>query len=253
MRFSTLLIFVLPSQALRVLRIALSMQSTDYQQLLSLGISSLRLKPTPLDIVAVCDQIDTAPDQSSASLLKFRRGQLLGDLLKANRTEYITTASFLSGRIPRTEMPNLQEVALGGSDSTKAAAATSSDLTPDCVVPNVTFNDSLLDRALLGVFRNIVQGEVGYKSETRGIRGLLEEGRHYMLSPEGSPENQHAFVRRALAALLTPVLPPFYRLFMAGIVPSCARGDPQWLEDGFQAAVGLLPRSAQVSTPPPQA
>ena len=254
MYLSILLLLALPSQALRVAPLSMLQQATDYQLLLSTGIGSLKLRPTPLDVVTVCDQIDAASDQSSAGLLKFRRSQLLGDLLKTNRTAYISTVSFLGSRIPRAELPNLQEVPLGGSSTSgdnnpevgAAVLVVDSDLTPDCIVPNVTFDDSILDRALLSIFRSIVQKEVGFKSDTRGIRGLLEEGRHYMLSPEGTPENQHVFVRRALAALLTPVMPPFYRLFMAGIVPSRERGDPQWLEDGFQTVVGLLPAAVQV-------
>jgi hypothetical protein len=33
-------------------------------------------------------------------------------------------------------------------------------------------------------------------------------------------EQQHAFVKNTLRSLMTPFLPPFYRLFMAGLVPS---------------------------------
>ena len=36
--------------------------------------------------------------------------------------------------------------------------------------------------------------------------------------------------RATLAHLMTPALPPFYRLFMGGLVPSPERGDPQWLK-----------------------
>ena len=62
-----------------------------------------------------------------------------------------------------------------------------------------------------------------------GIKGLLEEGRYYMLSPKGTSTNQHTFVRTVLGRLLTPVLPPFYRIFMAGIIPCKANNDPDWL------------------------
>jgi hypothetical protein len=51
-------------------------------------------------------------------------------------------------------------------------------------------------------------------------------------------------VRTTLAWLMTPLLPPFYRLFMAGLVPSAApigRGDPQWLEDAAQQVARLTP------------
>jgi len=50
-----------------------------------------------------------------------------------------------------------------------------------------------------------------------------------MLSPEGTEDNQHKFVKNTLAGLMTPFLPPFYRIFMSGIVPSAERGDPEWL------------------------
>jgi len=44
---------------------------------------------------------------------------------------------------------------------------------------------------------------------------------------------------------MTPFLPPFYRLFMSGLVPSRERGDPQWLEDAVQACVQRLPQDWQ--------
>ena len=54
-----------------------------------------------------------------------------------------------------------------------------------------------------------------------------------MLSDEGTQENQHKMVRTVLAGLLTPFLPPFYRIFMAGIVPCEDNGDPEWLVNIF--------------------
>jgi len=69
---------------------------------------------------------------------------------------------------------------------------------------------------------------------------ISSQGRHYMLSPEGTEQNQHSFVKRTLAGLMTPLLPPFYRLFMSGIVPSTQRGDPQWLQDAVQWIVGNI-------------
>ena len=54
-------------------------------------------------------------------------------------------------------------------------------------------------------------------------------GRHYMLSKEGTETNQHTFVKNTLSGLMTPFLPPFYRIFMSGIVPSSENGDPEWL------------------------
>jgi beta-carotene isomerase len=93
----------------------------------------------------------------------------------------------------------------------------SDDLIQDCNLANTTYTESPLDIILLGIFRGLVQKEISFKSEVSGIRGLLEEGKHYYMSEAGAvTENQHAFVRRTLGALLTPFLPPFYRIFMAG-------------------------------------
>jgi len=54
------------------------------------------------------------------------------------------------------------------------------------------------------------------------------------------PSAQQLAVLNTLKRLMTPVLPPFYRIFMGGIVPSSARGDPQWLEAGVQRGVQLV-------------
>jgi hypothetical protein len=40
---------------------------------------------------------------------------------------------------------------------------------------------------------------------------------------------------------MTPVLPPFYRIFMAGLVPSAERGDPEWLVSAFASLNRALP------------
>ena len=44
---------------------------------------------------------------------------------------------------------------------------------------------------------------------------------------------------------MTPVMPPFYRLFMAGIVPSAARGDPAWLAELTESVISALPLSEE--------
>lgn len=196
------------------------------------------LAPTSLNIVALCDRIDaSAPRARSAKVLRFFRSRLLVVMLRCSRQEYIATANFLQARIPRSELPNLQQL-----EALPAPAGGPGDAqVADCALPPLRFAESPLDRLLLRVFRGIVQRETGYASPQLGIQGLLDEGKTYMLSPAGTPENQHAFVRRTLATLMTPVLPPFYRLFMAGMVPSRQRGDPQWLEDAVQRVAELLP------------
>ena len=153
-------------------------------------------------------------------------------MLKKDRNEYLETVKFLGPRIPRNDLPNLQDVPYFNYQPLTAPYSSiltenndviiNSDemLIKDCSLPNTTFSESPLDILLLGIFRDLVQKEVLYKSELPGIKGLLEEGKYYYMSELGSvTENQHAFVRRTLGALLTPFLPPFYRIFMAGIIP----------------------------------
>ena len=209
-------------------------------------LEAVNLEATPLNIVALSDTIDTVGGYENSALLRSALNSIrynkLVTLLKNDRDTYIETASFLSTRISRQNLPNLQDVQVTTS---AAQLVPVNDLLPDCSLPNITFYESPLDRFLLGVFRGLVQKEIGWKSETAGIRGLLEEGRHYMLSDQGTDDHQHAFVKRVLAGLMTPVLPPFYRIFMAGIVPSTANGDPQWLEDAFQSVAKVLPQDLQ--------
>jgi hypothetical protein len=202
-----------------------------------------KLSATPIALVQLCDRIDAAVVGSRESiLLSLRRQALLSDMLKNDRRVYLETVKFLGARVPRKDLPNLQNVPYFNYDQNTNSASPSDspltgqiteqmtvseqhmnangDLIADCALPNVTFSESPLDVVLLGIFRNLVQKEVLYKSDIPGIRGLLAEGKHYYLSELGTvTENQHAFVRRTLGALLTPFLPPFYRIFMAGIIP----------------------------------
>jgi hypothetical protein len=77
-----------------------------------------------------------------------------------------------------------------------------------------------LDKLLLKIFRKLVENNTGgVKSDKPGIDGLLEQGRTFMLQEGQTPEAQHKMVSDTLGGLMTPVLPPFYRIFMSGIVP----------------------------------
>ena len=107
-------------------------------------------------------------------------------------------------------------------------------LVPDCEVQNATFTTSPWTPRCCGS-SGARQEEIA-KSALPGIDGL-DEARTYMLSPEGTTAAQQTMTRATLAHLMTPFLPPFYRLFMGGLVPSVARGDPRWLEEGFQRFV----------------
>ncbi|KAJ1401808.1 hypothetical protein B484DRAFT_338876 [Ochromonadaceae sp. CCMP2298] len=200
-------------------------------------------------VVQLCDRIDQSADQFRANLvLRWKRQQLLTSMLRRNRDEYITVATFLGSRIPRKELPNLQNLPYPASEPSAAAAGVGAgasegvgvgvgeDLVEDCYLPAKTFDENPLEKVLLSIFRSLVQKEIRFKSQKEGILGLLEEGRHYMRTPEGQAndsEGQHVFVKNVLGSLLTPFLPPFYRLFMAGIIPSRENGDPIWLEEAF--------------------
>jgi hypothetical protein len=77
-----------------------------------------------------------------------------------------------------------------------------------------------LDKLLLEIFRKLVEKNTGgVQSEKPGIEGLLEQGRTFMLKPGQTPEAQHKMVYDTLGGLMTPALPPFYRIFMSGIIP----------------------------------
>lgn len=191
------------------------------------------------EIVKMCDEIDelgnkemSASDkegellmesiQLKAKALKFRRYELLAKMMRKDYDAYVATASFLGSRIPRNELPNVQDVPYPDLMPVEASSfsAEDPDLVPDCTMEPMKYNDSPLDKLLLNIFRNlVVQNTGGVTSEKPGIEGLLEQGRTFMLKPDQTSEAQHKMVRDTLGGLMTPVLPPFYRIFMSGIIP----------------------------------
>lgn len=210
----------------------------SWNGLFTLALQSVILPDTALEITKLCDRIDQAKVANRSGeekVLRSARMWALTRMLQRDRQEYIHTVNFLLRRIPREDLPNLQDIEapVAISSSTPIQENTEIGLIADCTLPNTTFTESLLDRVLLSIFRGLVQKEISFKSEKQGITGLLAEGRHYMLSSEGTELNQHTFVKNVLAGLMTPFLPPFYRLFMSGIVPSAERGDPEWLVRKF--------------------
>ena len=204
----------------------------------------LALPRTAESIVYLCDLVDDKRyTPLSTWIFNNRCYHLLVDILKESQEKYLTIVNFLKDRIPRSELPNLQSVELPTKttkDYPREQVNSRGDI-PDCALPKQIYYDNPLDKLLLTLFRGKVQQEVNYKSTVPGIKGLLEEGRHYMLSDEGTPENQHAFVRNTLGWLLTPALPPFYRIFMSGIVPSKERNDPDWLVSLTDSIISSLP------------
>ena len=188
------------------------------------------------EIVKICDEIDELRNkeksstddellmesiQLKAKALAFRRYELLAKMMRADYSAYVATASFLGSRIPRNEFPNVQDVPYPDLTPVEASSAgEDSDLVPDCSMVPMKYEDSLLDKLLLKLFRNLVTKNTGgVTSEKDGIEGLLEQGRSFLLQPDQTSEAQNKMVRDTLGGLMTPVLPPFYRIFMSGIVP----------------------------------
>lgn len=235
---------------------------------LGLLVGLLRLEPTALALAQLTDAIEqTAPSfgggggeeptlvtRGCDAARRAQRKLLLARMLRSDRPAYLETASFL--RIPRDELPNLQDLPLRAWDlpspPTPASGAASElvggqgELVPDCTLPAVPMGENALESALLRVTRQIYAAEAGIplRLQTPGILGLIAEMRSFMLSPAGAPpEAQQRALLRTLRRLMTPVLPPFYRLFMGWLVPSVGRGDPKWLQDAVQAVATRLPDS----------
>lgn len=213
------------------------------------------------DIVRSCDAIDattsgSSPETTIALLAEknmlrkrvheFGRYQLFVKLMKSDYTAYVTTAEFLCpSRVLREELPNVQDVTYTSkvvTDANAIIASSSSSslnvivgeggdstpLVPDCELKDLSYTDSLLDKALLYIFRKFVAEYtcMGIRDDIPGIKGLLAQGREYMtleLPPDVSyaehATSQHDMVKSTLGKLMTPILPTFYRIFMSGIVP----------------------------------
>ena len=227
--------------------------SSDSGGLPQLVFGLAKLEASPLHILTVHDavlsyaQTDDSLFASAAEFLcKSRRDQLLVELLRVDRPAYIETASFLN--IPRLELPNLQGVRVRDAPAAEpppAAAPGEDELVPDCALDDLAMGENLLEAVLLKVTRDIYADQCGIvtrRYEDPGITGLIDEMRQFMLSPVGRPaEKQQEVLLATLLVLMTPVLPPFYRIFMGGLVPSLERGDPAWLVDGAQRLARALP------------
>lgn len=231
----------------------------------SIVASAVLLKPDEVqakDIVTICDDIDELVEKGQRDAptpggrqeaeesvmmlvtrrppvdlrlraMKAKRYEYLVKLMQSDYDAYIATASFLSpSRIPRRELPNLQDVPVDKNAVATTTATTSvtaedgtTPLVADCELEDIKYQDSLLDKLLLSIFRKLVtQNTGGVTSDKPGIEGLLEQGRTFMLQPNQTPEAQHQMVSNTLGGLMTPILPPFYRIFMSGIVPKSIDG-----------------------------
>jgi hypothetical protein len=194
----------------------------------------IRLDVTPEDIVRVCDAIDelttdeglfvSSTLQLRKRALEFERYELLAKLQRRDYEAYVATASFLSpSRIPRAQLPNVQDVPMDKNTAVAPKLTTSEEglaLVMDCELDDMKYQDSPLDKLLLGIFRKLVEKNTGgIQSEKPGIEGLLDQGRKFMLQSGQTAGAQRKMVYDTLGGLMTPVLPPFYRIFMSGIVP----------------------------------
>ena len=238
---------------------------------LRLGLALQQLQASPLSVAELTESIDQAGTDASPSALETiadflkrqRRSQLLVDLLKSDRAAYIETATFLP--IPRRELPNRQDIPLRACDTAPRRAdalpetvliggLTADGLVPDSPLADKAMGENGLEAAILELTRDIYSKETGVsRSDEKGIRGLIDEMRRFMLSSRGaSPAAQQEVLIRTLRVLMTPVLPPFYRIFMGGKVPTFdprderIGADPQWLADGFSwvgsSVHGFMPR-----------
>ena len=104
---------------------ALGQRPADIGELLQLSQALLAMTPSAHTIAELTDAIDypmeRANDDVGSALARLaiflkrrRRAHLLTQLLRTNRDAYVETVSFL--RIPRTELPNRQDVPLRACD-----------------------------------------------------------------------------------------------------------------------------------------
>jgi hypothetical protein len=135
----------------------------------SLIMSCMSKAASPIEIVEICDIIDQVSIQTyenpslTRSILQSVRYSKLAGLLKEDREAYIETASFLSNRIGRAALPNLEGVSSSPSADIKSDFA--DELVPDCELPNTVYYESPLDVLLLKIFRWLVQKEINWSSD----------------------------------------------------------------------------------------
>mmetsp|Transcript_24293 Transcript_24293/g.50399 ORF Transcript_24293/g.50399 Transcript_24293/m.50399 type:complete len:478 (+) Transcript_24293:204-1637(+) len=230
---------------------------------------------TAQDVVLACDAIDEVSStyfdgwnslfNNDGVALRRRchelgRYQLLVKLMEQDYDAYVATAAFLSpSRIDRKDLPNVQDVPFVPSSSDDPLSYDNNynynnnynknnpqydqygqPLVADCALPPLPFDDSPLDKLLLFLFRRLVaQNTGGVQNDIPGIQGLVAQAKTFMLQPYQTAEAQHLMVKQTLGGLMTPVLPPVYRLFMSGIV-----GDAQY------GPLPYAPFLTSVVTPP---
>lgn len=183
---------------------------------------------TETAIVELGAEVATTPSWAS----QWRLYTLLVDVLRRDADAYAALATRLQGvGVDRANLPNLENI----EDQSPAAGVVAA-----CELANLTFVENPFEAALLRITRDryAVHAPTAHRSELPGIRGLLAEMR--VLAFQADTDTQREVVVKTLEDLATPVLPPVYRLFMAGLVPSAEAGDPEWLVGAFARLRGTF-------------
>ena len=258
--------------------------------LLLLNTPSLLSRRSPSDlqvsILEVTERLAGVDSSYHAGVLRLRRYLLLCSLLSADEDCYFRTVSFMISSstidFERWEAPNLQRfpplplapAGGGGARPSSLEDYVAPDrkvvierkdregvvVTEDSVLPDIRLPLSVYDKVLLAVFRYVVGEESGQGAlwETKGMEGLVEQARSYMIycnSAEDSSaasERQSQMVKNVLATLMGPIK-HVYRLFMAGIVPARVAevlGKPEWKnKQVFEGGVFYAPYLTSLVTP----
>jgi len=208
-------------------------------------------KIDPKDIVQVCDDLDdiiineglwtSRTIQLRQRTLEHRRYEWLTTLLQEDYQAYINTAGFLSPtKIPRRQLPNVQDVPYAKDIpiGSKQFNFEGQLVVEDCSLDDMRYQESWLDQLLLQIFRTLVTKYTGgVTSSQKGILGLVDQGRQFLLQPGQTPEAQHTMVKSTLGGLMTPVLPPFYRIFMGGQIPRIEKQLGPWFYAPYLTSV----------------
>ncbi|CEL96006.1 unnamed protein product [Vitrella brassicaformis CCMP3155] len=85
----------------------------------------------------------------------------------------------------------------------------------DAVDEDAFYAMNAWERMALGLFREQVQRQIGYASPMEGYDGLIDEAKHFMLVQNATTSLQEAMVLNVLRSLSGPLLPIFFRTFVA--------------------------------------
>ena len=119
----------------------------SWTESLRLVFDILAMEATAANVIGLCDNIDLIPAAGrEAFVLRLGRWLLLTKMLKHSRKDYIDVVSFLINRIPRAELPNLQDIPYSDTNESREISAIISDgeIIADCKLQNVTYTGASL-------------------------------------------------------------------------------------------------------------